>query len=94
MIIMILTKVHWGHSGCSAKPYHDLGFIMFHHDELVYGAANNEGYKNDYHEDKDDDWTAPDGSHGEELASLVLLSPGLQVGALAEVPVIVVIGLI
>ena len=45
-------------------------------------------------EDKDDDWTAPDGSHGEELASLVLLSPGLQVGALAEVPVIVVIGLI
>ena len=55
MIKMILTKVHWGHSGCSVKPYHDHGFIIFHHDELVYGAANNEGYKNDYHEDNDCD---------------------------------------
>ena len=30
----------------------------------------------------------PDGSHGEELASLVLLSPGLQEGAWAEEPVV------
>ena len=54
----------------------------------MYGAAKNELDINEYHEDKDDDWTAPDGSHGEELASLVLLSPGLQVGALAEVLVV------
>ena len=36
-------------------------------------------------DDDDDDWTAPDGSHREELASLVL---GLQEGAWADEPIV------
>ena len=35
-----------------------------------------------------DGWIVPDGSHGEELASLVILSPGHQEGAFADMPVI------
>ena len=35
-----------------------------------------------------DGWIVPDGSHGEELASLVLFSPGHQEGAFADMPVI------
>ena len=50
----------------------------------MYGAANNEGDKNDYHKD----WTVADGSDWEEPASLVLLSPGLQVGALTKIVVV------
>ena len=46
----------------------------FEDDDWLLSLLSVKIYNDD---DDDDDWTTPDGSHGFELASLVLLSPGL-----------------